>query len=907
MNTSGAISHVFRFGTAEFDEARAELRVQGLAVDVQQKPLQLLAMLLAQPGEVVRKEDIYRQLWGDRVTVDNVLANAALKLRTALGPENGQRIATVARQGYRFDGPVERVATGRRLLSRLDLSAGMPVPGRENFVLSEQLGASHQNETWRARQPRTGETRVYKFAVDGERLAALKREATVHRLLREGLGERDDLARVLDWNFESPPFFLECEDGGQSLLAWGDSGALKTLAMPARLGLALQVLDAVAAAHGLGVLHKDLKPGNILIAQGANDGWQIRLTDFGSAGIVDPLRLQALHITAMGMTMSPESGSSDFSGTAYYIAPELHTGAAFTTRSDLFSLGVIVYQLVCGDLRRPMASGWARDVGDPLLAEDLALATDLDPARRMASVAELADRIRRLPQRHAEAESARSAQVEAESARQALARAQARRPWVLASVVLLVAGLAASLWLAQGQLRAREDADQQLALANALNSLLTDDVIAAANPTIAGRANVTVAEAVAVAASSVEKHFASTPPATRARLHLAMQRAFSTITRYPEALAQGQLALKAFEDAGLGASDAAAEARLTMAVDLVQVGRMDEAKAALAEFAPAEASGHLTPVSRARALWARAWISTGQLGLKESTGLLDESARLLDALPQPLSPDAALLRERVDFDLGQTRMMLGDYAKAEQVIRHLIDVQDARYGANHPRPLYTRVALAACLGYEGRNDDAQAMLLAASDGLMRTLGPNDRKTISARDQLAAVVYRKGDYAGAAALWTDVLAGFTRLMGETSSSAVTAESNVGLAWLHAGQAARAEPPLRSALAHARATEADDAPRVQQIRFVLADALLELRRHAEVPALLRDLNPEQLNLAEQERDWPARLDLLQGRLLRQQGQLDAARQALERAAAGIDAHSDSPRFSKVAVAREQATLR
>ncbi|HJV69999.1 protein kinase domain-containing protein [Ideonella sp.] len=911
MSSNGPVSHVFRFGSAEFDEARAELRVQGLAVEVQQRPLQLLALLLAQPGEVVKREDIYRQLWGDRVTVENVLANAVLKLRTALGPENGQRIATVARQGYRFDGPLERVATGRRLVSRLELSAGMTVPGRDHFVLAEQLGASHQNETWRARQPRTGETRIYKFAVDGERLAALKREATVYRLLREGLGERPDLARVLDWNFETPPYFLECEDGGQSLLAWADGGGLASLADGARLALGLQMLDAVAAAHALGVLHKDLKPGNVLIApsaagSGGGEGCQIRLTDFGSAGLLEPQRLQALHITAMGMTVSAESPGSELSGTAYYIAPELHTGTAFSTRSDLYSLGVIVYQLVCGDLHRLMAPGWERELADPLLAADLAQATDLDPARRFASVAEFAGHIRRLPERRSEQAVQQAAQAEAEQVRQALARARVRRPWVLATLVLLTMGLGASLWLADGQRHARAEADRQLQLVRALNGVLSDDLIAAANPVLAGRSNVTVAEAVAAAASGVEQRFAAAPPSLRGSLHLAMQRAFSNLARYPEALAQGRLAQAAFADAGEAASDPAAESRLTMAVDLVQLGRLDDARRTLAEFDPAGAADGLTVVSRARLLWARSWTASGVMKLKESLPLLAEAQHLLAAQTPPLPPDAALLRERVEFDLGQTRMMLGDYAPAEAILRALLAQQEAHYGAAHAQPLYTRVALATCLGQAGDTGLAETMLGEAAEGLARALGPGDRKTLVARDQLAGVLYRRGDYPRAAAQWTEVLAGYRRLLGEASPRSINAESNIGQAYLLSGDAARAEPYLRSSLAHARASQAEEAPAVQQIRFVLADALLERGQPGEVPALVQGLTPEALNVAQPQQDWPARLALLRGRLALAQGQRDTARLALADAAAGIDPASHSVRYSRAVVERWQARL-
>lgn len=261
----------YRFGTAEFDSARFELRVGGLVVEAQHKPLQLLSLLLASPGEVVTKETISNRLWGDRITVENVIANAVSKLRSALGEENAKRIVTAPRQGYRLDGPIERMAVGRKLASHMALQPGSPVPGRENFVLATLLGSSNTGDTWLARHAKTGAARVYKFGIDGERLAALKREVTLYRVLRESLGERDDIARILDWNFEQAPFFLESDYGGVSLAHWaqetqeaqegGDSSTqLAQASLADRLALMLQVIAAVAAAHSVGVLHKDLKP-----------------------------------------------------------------------------------------------------------------------------------------------------------------------------------------------------------------------------------------------------------------------------------------------------------------------------------------------------------------------------------------------------------------------------------------------------------------------------------------------------------------------------------------------------------------------------------------------------------------------------------------------------------------------
>lgn len=205
----GAALYRYRFGSAEFDEARFDLRVGGLPVDVEQRPLQVLLMLLRHAGEVITKEALHDEVWLGRPAVENVLANAVAKLRRALGVTDAELIQTVPRVGYRLEGPVERVAVGRQHHSGLELTADMPVPSRPHFQLVRQLGPSRDSEVWLAQHAKSGERSVYKFAIDGERLTVLKREATLYRVLIESLGERPDIARILDWNFETPPFFLE--------------------------------------------------------------------------------------------------------------------------------------------------------------------------------------------------------------------------------------------------------------------------------------------------------------------------------------------------------------------------------------------------------------------------------------------------------------------------------------------------------------------------------------------------------------------------------------------------------------------------------------------------------------------------------------------------------------------------
>ncbi|MFX8836728.1 winged helix-turn-helix domain-containing protein, partial [Acinetobacter baumannii] len=84
----------YRFGDAEFDEARFELTLGGLPIELENKPLRVLATLLHQHGRVVSKQDLKREVWDNRLTVEQVLTNAITKLRKALGDE-GQRIITI--------------------------------------------------------------------------------------------------------------------------------------------------------------------------------------------------------------------------------------------------------------------------------------------------------------------------------------------------------------------------------------------------------------------------------------------------------------------------------------------------------------------------------------------------------------------------------------------------------------------------------------------------------------------------------------------------------------------------------------------------------------------------------------------------------------------------------------------
>src|SRR5215831_4214803 len=104
------------FGTFEVDRESGELLKRGSPLRVQEKPLQLLLLLLEHPGEIVLREDLQRRLWpnGTYVDFDKGLNTAVKKLRYALGdsPDKPVFIETIPRRGYRFIAPVSSNGSG---------------------------------------------------------------------------------------------------------------------------------------------------------------------------------------------------------------------------------------------------------------------------------------------------------------------------------------------------------------------------------------------------------------------------------------------------------------------------------------------------------------------------------------------------------------------------------------------------------------------------------------------------------------------------------------------------------------------------------------------------------------------------------------------------------------------------
>jgi len=866
------------FGDVEFDEARGELRVGGRVVELEQRPAQVLACLLHHADEVVPRAELFDTVWAGRPTVDNVLANAVAKLRKAMGACGRERIRNVPRVGYRLLGPVERTVSGRRLRSQFALAAGQPVPGRSHFVLQRQLGPSRGYEVWLARHDKTGERRVYKFSRDGERLAALKREATIYRLLRDSLGERDDLVRVLDWNFEQVPFYLEYDYGGPDMAQWADGEpGLAALDRDQRLRLFLQMADAVAAAHGVGVLHKDIKPANVLIQPHAG-GWQARLADFGSSRLLQPDRLAALGITALGLTVT----QADTSATPLYLAPELLAGAAPTVQSDLYALGLMLYQLLVGDLRRPLAPGWEAGIDDELLREDIAAATDGSPQRRLGSVGELCERLRALDARRLGRERLRDAEARAQRAERKLQRNRARRPWVVAIVLLLLASLGVSLWQYRRVERARDEAQRHAAIATAINRFLNEDLLGAG---IGGDSpawyekNPRLRDILDAAAQRLEVRFGKAP-LLAAELRQTLGRAYRSTGDYGKALAQLQAAADLLRQAGGESDERSLLAEYELAVMQAHMSQFAQAKARL-DRADAAAGLRRQAVSE---ISLRSHTARGDLAYQQmqvSVALANYRAAL--TMQKILHPDDALMSAHLLLGIAGCELRLGHAPAAEKLARQVLSgpaYTSQRLGLGVIALAYLR--LGDALRAQGNYGAAIDAVRKAVKGYEDAQGTDGQGTISALSTLGYLYALSGDDARSLTTQRDVYQRALARWGSDSQYTLIEQLNLGSQEQEAGQLQPALANLQAAEQGLLAVSGEHSPAVQAARVARANVLSDLGRHAEALALIEKVDPVAYQASTSDPGRAAVLSALRAQILLRLGRaegLPQLRQAVQ----------------------------
>lgn len=823
----------YRFGSAEFDEARFELRVDGVPVEVERRALEVLACLLRHAGEVVTKDELFAEVWSGRITVDKVLPNAVMKLRRALGGDNAQLLVSLPRIGYRLTGVTERVAVGRRLSSRLELAAGQAVPQREHFRLVRQLGTTRSSEVWLAVHSKTREARVYKFAADASRLGALKREATLSRVLQESLGEREDFSRVIDWNFSELPYFLECAYGGQNLLEWADDASrpLASMDVPQRIALFLNVVDAVAAAHSVGVLHKDLKPANILIAA-RGDGWQVRLTDFGSGRLLEPGRLEALGITQLGLTLTQKVGGDSSTGTPLYLAPELLTGQAPTVQSDVYALGIMLYQVLVADFRRPLSSGWEQDIADPLLRADIAAAAQGDLARRLTAVSELASRLRDLNLRRVREQEQLISARRVQEAERRLQAARARRPWIAAASLALLAGTVGSLWFAWEARANLQTAREQTVFADAVVRFLEREVLGAANPAYAAPGEVTVRDALAAAEQRLSGRLAG-QPVLEGRVRTVLSSNWLTLGDMGKAVDAARQAYAKLRD-NLGLEHPLTRrAAYQLAEGLTTSGQFDPAKGVLDEADHYASRNDSDDLVRASA------INHGLI-LLMSGHSADAVPHYQRALQAQLHLDSADLPAVVGIksNLAQSLMFGGQFEAADELYRDILSTPDPDRSLSF-RLSYARLLYGESLLSQQKASAAEPLLTQACAELESQVGPDNYRTLKCWNVLASLHAERGRWQDALDLGTRTYEALVRKLGASNHNALGQLANIGMYQFYAGHTEAGVDMVRRARDQLLATSGNqNMALVQCMGMYAADLALQTAAFDQAEALLRE---------------------------------------------------------------------
>ena len=205
-----------------------------------------------------------------------------------------------------------------------------------------------------------------KFCLDPTLIAGLHQErSNLERLMKAG-GENwsPRVVRLYgyDLNHATPYLVYEFVPGGDLIhyLARRQRPLGRPLSAGEVLALMTQVCESLAFAHGHGLVHRDLKPANVLV-----DGDTLKLADFGLGAVT---AARALQVSRIGVTtvpfLNPAEQASLFrgAGTPLYMAPEQRRGAAPDPRHDLYSLGVLWFQLLAGDVSRELHPGWAKEL-----------------------------------------------------------------------------------------------------------------------------------------------------------------------------------------------------------------------------------------------------------------------------------------------------------------------------------------------------------------------------------------------------------------------------------------------------------------------------------------------------------------------------------------------------------------
>jgi serine/threonine protein kinase len=377
-----------RFGEFRLDPRTRELWRNGQKFSLQEQPFQILTALLEHSGQLISREDLRKRLWSSSTFVDfeHGLNKAMNRLREVLEDSADQPrfIETLPRRGYRFIASVEWVkqvvdvqveAAEPHLHAQAPPAAGS-LSGRKvsHYRVLDILGGGGMGVVYRAEDLKLGRRVALKFLpeelrADAKALQRFEREARAASAL-----DHPNICAIHEFGeHEGQPFMVMPLLEGQTLR---DRIAARAapVAVDELLSLAIRITDALETAHQKGIIHRDIKPANIFITTRGEP----KILDFGLAKLTGDPEAMRYEETPTGLSSHLSLSRTGMAlGTAAYMSPEQVRGEKLDSRTDLFSFGLVLYEMAT---RQQAFSGeTAAVLHEAILKRTPAPARDLNP------------------------------------------------------------------------------------------------------------------------------------------------------------------------------------------------------------------------------------------------------------------------------------------------------------------------------------------------------------------------------------------------------------------------------------------------------------------------------------------------------------------------------------------------